>query len=134
MQLSAHILGDHFVRLEPIEPRHKAGIRRACEADRSIWKELYPTSWIGEAFEPSWTDLLARNAAGQWISFAVFSTGAAVGMTSLLAPDPANASVEIGATYYQPDARGGPVNPAAKRLLLAHARSTRSTCGPGPRS
>ena len=29
--------------------------------------------------------------------------------------------MEIGATYYGPELRGGAVNPAAKRLLLANA-------------
>ena len=29
--------------------------------------------------------------------------------------------LEIGGTYYRPDLRGGPVNPAAKRLMMGHA-------------
>ena len=32
-----------------------------------------------------------------------------------------NATLEIGGTYYRPELRGGAVNPAAKRLLMAHA-------------
>jgi RimJ/RimL family protein N-acetyltransferase len=42
-------------------------------------------------------------------------------MTSYIGPDPVNASVEIGGTYYHPDHRGGAVNPAAKLLMLDHA-------------
>jgi RimJ/RimL family protein N-acetyltransferase len=42
-------------------------------------------------------------------------------MSSCLNTDQVNAVTEIGATYYRPDVRGGAVNPAAKRLLLAHA-------------
>jgi RimJ/RimL family protein N-acetyltransferase len=42
-------------------------------------------------------------------------------MTSYLAIDAAHRRLEIGATYYRPQARGGIVNPATKRLLLAHA-------------
>ena len=30
-------------------------------------------------------------------------------------------ALEIGGTYYHPDIRGGPANPSAKRLLMAHA-------------
>ena len=30
-------------------------------------------------------------------------------------------SLEIGGTYYHPQVRGGPVNPASKRLMMAHA-------------
>jgi len=42
-------------------------------------------------------------------------------VTAFLKIDRANAALEIGLTYYTPDARGGPVNPAAKRLLLGEA-------------
>jgi RimJ/RimL family protein N-acetyltransferase len=64
---------------------------------------------------------MADKAAGTAIPFAVLAGGAVVGMSSYLAIDRANAALEIGATYYRPQARGGAVNPAAKRLLLGHA-------------
>jgi RimJ/RimL family protein N-acetyltransferase len=44
-----------------------------------------------------------------------------VGQSCLIGVDHANAALEIGATYYRPDVRGGTVNPAAKRLLLRYA-------------
>jgi RimJ/RimL family protein N-acetyltransferase len=44
-----------------------------------------------------------------------------MGVSSYLGVDPANQALEIGGTYYHPEVRGGPVNPAAKRLLLGHA-------------
>lgn len=34
---------------------------------------------------------------------------------------PEHRRCEIGSTFYRPEARGGPVNPACKRLLLGHA-------------
>src|SRR5690606_36029105 len=58
---------------------------------------------------------------GRTIPFAVVVGGVCRGMTTYIAIDPANRSLEIGATYYEPAVRGGPVNPAAKRLLLDHA-------------
>ena len=44
-----------------------------------------------------------------------------VGTTSLYEIKPEHRRCEIGATFYRPEARGGPVNPACKRLLLSHA-------------
>jgi RimJ/RimL family protein N-acetyltransferase len=44
-----------------------------------------------------------------------------VGLTCFSSMDAANAVVEIGGTYYHPNHRGGPVNPAAKRLMMGHA-------------
>ena len=44
-----------------------------------------------------------------------------VGTTSYLGIRPLHGVVEIGWTVYQPDARGGPVNPSAKLLLMNHA-------------
>jgi RimJ/RimL family protein N-acetyltransferase len=35
--------------------------------------------------------------------------------------DRANHGLEIGSTFLHPDARSGPVNPEAKRLMLNHA-------------
>lgn len=126
MKLQPAVLENAFVRLEPLEPAHREPLRAACAADPEIWAALYPYSMAGEHFDPRWGQLLAEAGCGSAIHFAVIAGGAVVGMTSFLAPDPINASVEIGATYYRPDARGGPVNPAAKRLLLALAFAARA--------
>jgi RimJ/RimL family protein N-acetyltransferase len=120
MNLAIDFLEDDHVRLERLAPGHAQALRVACEADAEIWP-LYPINWTGEAFEASWRSFAALGAEGRTVSFAVLRAGEVVGMTSFLAIDAANRSVEIGATYYRPDARGGVVNPAAKRLMLAHA-------------
>jgi RimJ/RimL family protein N-acetyltransferase len=44
-----------------------------------------------------------------------------VGSTSYLAIQPMDARVEIGFTWYVPDAQGGPINPECKYLLLQNA-------------
>lgn len=49
------------------------------------------------------------------------SDGALVGATRYMAVVEAHKRREIGGTFYGADARGGFVNPACKRLLLAHA-------------
>jgi len=116
-----HPAQNRFVRLEPLNEAHRDGLRAACAADPQIWAALYPYSMAGEHFDPRWTQLVADAARGVTLAFAAVAAGEVVGMTSYLGMDPANGSTEVGATYYRPDARGGPVNPAAKRLLLAHA-------------
>jgi len=121
MQLEAAILENAAVRLEPLAEAHREPLRAACAADAEIWGALYPYSMAGEHFDPRWRQLLAEVDRGAAIAFAVLVRGEVVGMTSFLGLDPVNAALEIGATYYRPEARGGAVNPAAKRLLLGHA-------------
>jgi RimJ/RimL family protein N-acetyltransferase len=119
MKLECRPLAGRVVRLEPLAEAHRAGLRAACEADREIW-DIYPYSMAGEHFDPSWARIIANVARGQTLAYAVLRAGACVGLSCCF-PDPDNRSVEIGGTYYRPDARGGPVNPDCKRLMLAHA-------------
>jgi len=120
MQLEPQILENRFVRLEPITEAHREDLRAACAADPDTWNQLYPFSMLGEAFDAGWARMYA-NPLPEWIPFAVMAHGRCQGTSSYLAIDAANDTVEIGATYYGPELRGGAVNPAAKRLLLAHA-------------
>ncbi len=121
MQIATEVLENRFVRLEPMGDQHKDALRAACEADQDIWTRLYPFSWAGEHFEPTWTMLTTHIAQGQTIGFAVMVGRALAGLTCFSGMDAANAVVEIGGTYYAPDHRGGAVNPAAKRLMMGHA-------------
>ncbi|MFD1191960.1 GNAT family N-acetyltransferase [Phenylobacterium conjunctum] len=121
MQIATEVLENRFVRLEPMGDQHKDALRAACEADQDIWTRLYPFSWAGEHFEPTWTMLTTHIAQGQTIGFAVMVGQALAGLTCFRGMDAANAVVEIGGTYYAPDHRGGAVNPAAKRLMMGHA-------------
>jgi RimJ/RimL family protein N-acetyltransferase len=121
MQIATEVLENRFVRLEPMGDQHKDALRAACEADQDIWTRLYPFSWAGEHFEPTWTMLTTHIAQGQTIGFAVMVGQALAGLTCFSGMDAANAVVEIGGTYYAPDHRGGAVNPAAKRLMMGHA-------------
>jgi RimJ/RimL family protein N-acetyltransferase len=120
MQLEPVVLENRFVRLEPMAEAHKADFRAACEADADVWTKLYPYTMYGEHFEPGWQRLYADPAADR-LNFAVVVEGRCVGASSYLRIDPANATVEIGGTYYHPDFRGGATNPSAKRLLLEEA-------------
>ncbi|MDB5423765.1 MAG: acetyltransferase, family [Phenylobacterium sp.] len=120
MKLAPQVLENRFARLEPITEAHREDLRAACAADPDTWNRLYPFSMLGAAFDEGWARMYARPGP-EWMAFAVMAEGRCRGASSYLAIDAANATLEIGATYYGPELRGGAVNPAAKRLLLAHA-------------
>ncbi len=121
MQLEPKILENRFVRLEPMSAAHREELRAACDADPDIWPRLYPYSWAGERFAPTWDKLMADLAGGTTLPFAVMADGAVRGISTFYGIDAANGVVEIGGTYYHPDHRGSAVNPSAKRLMLGEA-------------
>lgn len=111
---------DHApVSLELLAERHREDLRDAANADPDIWN-IYPYSMAGRYFDPWWEENVARRGQER-IRFAVCLEGRCIGVTSYLNIEPAAAAVEIGGTYYRPDARGGIVNPAAKYLMIGHA-------------
>ncbi len=121
MNLTSEVLENDFVRLEPFEERHREPLRAVCDEDPELWPTLYYASLGGEQFDSGWANMRAQQAAGTRIPFAVIRDGELVGCSTYIFIQPENRSVEIGTTYYRPAARGGVVNPAAKRLLLEHA-------------
>jgi RimJ/RimL family protein N-acetyltransferase len=120
MELRAETLTWGPVALEPIDDHHREPLRAATNADPDIWP-LYPYSMADPHFDGFWTGLRARQASGAAMPFAVCRDGECIGISCYLNIDAAHDSLEIGGTYYRPDARGGVVNPAAKLLLLGHA-------------
>jgi RimJ/RimL family protein N-acetyltransferase len=121
MRLEPKILENRFVRLEPMSEAHREGLRAACDADPDIWLRLYPFSWAGEQFAPTWDKLMADQASGATLPLAVMADAEVRGLSTFYGMDAANGVVEIGGTYYHPDHRGGAVNPSAKRLMLGEA-------------
>ena len=113
-------LANAFVTLEPLSEVHREPLRAACAADPDVWREFYSLSLLGEHFDQFWAEKrVADRDSGAAHHFAVLEEGRCVGITAFLKIDRANTSLEIGLTYYAPEARGGPVNPSAKRLLMA---------------
>lgn len=121
MKLEQTVLEDAFVRLERLGDQHRQDLFEACAADTEIWKTQYPISWDPEHFDETWAAFAGTQASGQSLNYAVIADGRCVGITCFMQLSPANGSVEIGGTYYRPEVRGGPVNPACKRLLLEAA-------------
>ena len=122
MRLEPAVLEGRFVRLEPFTAALGDEVRAALDCDAQAW-ELVSSSAQGEHFDAWWRSAEAEMAAGGRIPFAVrrLADKVVVGATSFMTFRPANGGVEIGSTFYRPDARGGPVNPECKRLMLAHA-------------
>jgi N-acetyltransferase len=122
MRIATVPLEDRFVRLEPFEDGLKDEVRAALDCDPEAWAAMVGSAQ-GEYFDGWWESALTAMRAGTRIAYAVRrrSDGAVVGTTSLYEINPAYRRCEIGSTFYRPEVRGGPINPACKRLLLAHA-------------
>lgn len=121
MQLAPAILEDAHVRLEPLIEAHREALRVPA-GDPGIW--AFMTQRGDGAHFDAWFDKMLTASAGPLqISHAVIDTasGECVGHTAFLEISAAHARVEIGWTWYAASVRGGAVNPACKRLLLAQA-------------
>ncbi|MDB5476000.1 MAG: acetyltransferase, family [Phenylobacterium sp.] len=121
MQLEPKVLENRFLRLEPMGEAHRAGLQAACNADADFFPAFYPYSWAGEHFAATWDRLMADQAGGNTIGFAVIVAGVCRGISTYYGIDRANDVLEIGGTYFEPSVRGGAVNPSAKRLMMGHA-------------
>lgn len=122
MILAPTVLENAFVRLEPFEPTIANEVRAALDCDPAAWDGMVAAA-CGSHFDSWWAAALAAMSADSRIPWAVRrqDDGAVVGTTSLYEIRPDHRRCEIGSTFYRPEARGGPVNPACKRLLLGHA-------------
>jgi len=137
MELAARTLENAWVRLEPLEARHRAATIAAAEVDPSIFRHMpYPVAERG--FGPTFEWLLKEREAGRWIPHVVFASplrqfapltdtspasggGKVVGQSCYLNIRPHDCGVEIGGTWYVGGAQGAAINPAAKLALLDNA-------------
>lgn len=122
MDLRPVALSNRFVRLEPFSEAARADIGAALDCDPDAW-DVMVTPAYGAHFATWWASAMAAMQAGSRIPYAVHdaASGRIIGTTSLYEIKPDYRRCEIGSTFYRPEARGGAVNPACKRLLLGHA-------------
>jgi RimJ/RimL family protein N-acetyltransferase len=115
-------LENDLVRLEPYADALRDELREALDVDPDRWSLLVGSAF-GPAFDVWWSNWSGQQASGQAACFAVRdqTTGRLVGTTALFEFQPKHCRLELGATFYRPEVRGGRVNPACKRLLLGHA-------------
>ena len=122
MKLATAALHGRFTRLEPLDDGLREPLRAAIGGPDPVW-DIMATSAQGDRFDAWWSTAQAETASRRRIAYAVRSLaeGKVVGTTSFLHIDPDAASLEIGSTFLNADARGGPANPDMKLAMLAHA-------------
>lgn len=107
------------VRLEPLEEAHRAGLKAAGK-DPDIWAHM-PYQARGAGFDRWFDHSLGVADSGLEAVWAVRSPAGLVGSTRFLAIEPAHRRLEIGSTWYAPQAWGTRVNPACKLALMRYA-------------
>jgi RimJ/RimL family protein N-acetyltransferase len=120
MELAARILERGDIRLEPFEERHLPGLTAASQVDPQIFRHM-PFAVAAKGYRFWWDMLRADEAAGRTIPHAVLRGGVVVGQSCYLNIRNRDAGVEIGSTWYIPDAQRTAVNPTCKLLLLGNA-------------
>ncbi len=124
MRIEAIVLENAFVRLEPLEERHREPLRAAGN-DPELWR--FANVNLDNADFDAWMEhRFAEMARAGEMTYAVYdkASDSHVGSTSFLAYVPVHRRVEIGWTWYAKRVWAGAVNPSCKRLLLAHGFET----------
>jgi N-acetyltransferase len=104
-----------IARVEPIEERHREGLRAAAERDPEIHRY---TNLYSFGFE-RWFDLALET--DREVPFVVVVGGKPAGSTRYLNVEPAHRRVEIGWTWLERAQWGNGANVETKYLLLRHA-------------
>jgi RimJ/RimL family protein N-acetyltransferase len=116
-------LTGRLARLEPVEPRHFAGLARIA-FDPETWRWTREQSMDDEAALHRYVDgALAEAAAGRAVPFAQIDavTGVVAGMTRYHSIERTHRRLEIGWTWIAAPWRGTGFNAEAKLLLLRQA-------------
>lgn len=124
------VLEGSVVRLEPLAPRHEAGLFEAARFPE-IWRWL-PFEPVGDDYYPArdreafhaWFEAaLAASEKGSEAAFATLDakSGEPVGSTRYLALRPEHRGLEIGWTWLTPSRWRTGANVEAKLLMLGHA-------------
>lgn len=124
MSLSPVVLENDFVRLEPLEERHREPLRKAGD-DPDLWR--FANVNLANTDFDAWMEYRFKEVerAGE-ITWAVFDKASAsyAGSTSYLAVVLIHKRLEIGWTWYAKRVWAGAVNPSCKRLLFAYGFET----------
>lgn len=121
MELAHNPLEGRFVRLEPFAPELKEEVRPAVDCDAEAWA-IMPMNPTGAGFDRYW-DYACGAPPDEHMTYAIRrrADGRVIGMSTYYTTLVSQGGVEVGTSFVHPDARGGPINPEAKLLMLAHA-------------
>ena len=111
-----------YLRLEPMRAVHAAALLEAGR-DPEIWAWMPARPTTRAAMDTWLAKAMKGEGQGREYPFVVvrLADGRIIGSTRYLAVEEEDRTVEIGWTWYSPDAWGGVVNPEAKYLLMRHA-------------
>jgi len=114
------VLAGRFVRLEPIEERHRDDLLAAAAQDPATFRYLFTDLSAGASVWPAY---LADALKPEYVSWATVDaeTGRAVGSTRFLDIAPEHGRVEIGWTWIAPSHQRTATNTEAKLLQLRYA-------------
>jgi RimJ/RimL family protein N-acetyltransferase len=123
VEIAPVTLTGRIVRLEPLSEQHVPDLTVAAH-DEHIWRYMLYVYPDNEEKMLAWVrDILARQAAGTDLAFAVIhlASGRAIGATRYLEIRPPHRSLEIGGTWYAIEFQHTADNTECKYLLLKHA-------------
>jgi RimJ/RimL family protein N-acetyltransferase len=114
------VLAGRFVRLEPIEERHRDDLLAAASQDPATFRYLFTDLSLGAS---AWPPYLADALKPEYVSWATVdaATGRAMGSTRFLDIAPEHGRVEIGWTWIAPSHQRTATNTEAKLLQLGYA-------------
>jgi N-acetyltransferase len=114
------VLAGRFVRMEPIEERHRDDLLAAAAQDPATFRYLFTDLSKGGSV---WPDYLADALRPEFVSWATVdaATGRAVGSSRFLDIAPEHGRLEIGWTWIAPSHQRTATNTEAKLLQLSYA-------------
>jgi RimJ/RimL family protein N-acetyltransferase len=114
------VLAGRFVRLEPLEERHRDDLLAAAGQDPATFRYMGTDLSVGAA---AWPGYLADAQSPDFVAWATVdaSTGHAIGSTRFGDIAPQHGRVEIGWTWIAPSHQRTAANTEAKLLQLAYA-------------
>jgi N-acetyltransferase len=113
-------LTGRFVRLEPLEERHRDDLLAAAAQDPATFRYLFTDLSKGVS---AWDPYLADALRDEYISWATVdaATGRAIGSSRFLDIAPEHGRLEIGWTWIAPSHQRTATNTEAKLLQLSYA-------------
>jgi RimJ/RimL family protein N-acetyltransferase len=114
------VLAGRFVRLEPIEERHRDDLLAAAAEDPTTFRYMGADLSVGES---AWARYLADAVRPGYVAWATVdvASGRAVGSTRFGDIAPEHGRVEIGWTWIAPSHQRSATNTEAKLLQLTYA-------------
>src|SRR6202171_1741242 len=115
-------LSGKHIRLEPMRSSHARALLEAGR-DEAIWTWMPARPLTAETMDRWLEKAMQAESEGREYPFVVvrLADNRVIGSTRYLDVQEGDRNVEIGWTWYSPDAWGGVVNPEEKYLLMRHA-------------